>query len=94
VDKFKIIGSEIAASVFLKAINPNNMSMREFAKWGFFIIRYIEEYGIDNMVGVGRDKPQIYFVPNEGHLHEADTVFLNECEESKIAMEGNLKNLL
>lgn len=95
MDKFKVIGSgEVAASVFLKAINPNNVSMREFAKWGFFIIRYIEEYGIDNMVGVGRDKPQIYFIPNEGHLDKADTAFLNECEDSKIIMEGNLKNLL
>ncbi len=60
---------------------------------GFFIIRYIEEYGLVNGVGVGRDKPQIYFIPNEGHLSQADAIFLNECENSKLAMETNLKNL-
>ena len=95
MDKYKVIGGgEIAASVFLRAINPNNMTMKEFAKWGFFIIRYIEEYGLVNGVGVGRDKPQIYFIPDEGHLSQADAIFLNECENSKLAMERNLKNLL
>lgn len=95
IDKYKVIGSgEIAASVFLRAINPNNITMRDFAKWGFFIIRYIEEYGIDNTVGVGKDKPQIYFIPNEGHLCQADAIFLEECENSKLVMERNLKDLL
>lgn len=69
IDKHKVIGSsEIPANVFLKAINPNDMSMDEFAKWGYFIIRHIEDYGIDNMVGVGKYTPQIYFIPNKGHL--------------------------
>lgn len=80
VDKHKVIGSaEIAANVFLKIINPNDMTMDRFGKLGFFIIKFIEERGIDNKVGVGKGEPQIYFIPNEGHLIQADSNFLEEC---------------
>jgi 20S proteasome alpha/beta subunit len=93
--KHKVIGSgEIPANVFLKAINTNHMTMREVAKWGYFIIKHIEDYGIDNRVGVGRDQPQIYFIPNQGQLYEAENNFQDKCEQSKNKMEENLKNLL
>lgn len=55
------------------------MTMDRFGKLGFFIIKFIEERGIDNKVGVGKGEPQIYFIPNEGHLIQADSNFLEEC---------------
>jgi hypothetical protein len=70
------------------------MTMDKFAKLGFFIIKYIEEQGIDNQVGVGKDRPQVYFIPNEGQLVEADNNFLNECEHSKNTIEENFKKIL
>ena len=68
------------------------MCMKEFAKWCYFIIKHIEEYGIDIKVGVGKERPQIYFIPNEGHLYQADTSFLAECEHSRKTMEENFRN--
>lgn len=95
IHKHKVIGSgEIPANVFLNILNPNEMYMKEFAKWFYFIIKHIEEYGIDDKVGVGKEKPQIYFIPNEGHLYEADTIFLAECKHSRKMMEKNFRNLL
>ncbi|MFL6349628.1 MAG: hypothetical protein ACJ72X_15205, partial [Nitrososphaeraceae archaeon] len=95
IDKFKVIGSgEIPANVFLKSTDPSNMTMEQFAKWGYFIIKYIEEKGIDNYVGVGQYKPQIYFIPNQGHLGQAQAQFLDKCEASKKIMQENLEALL
>jgi 20S proteasome alpha/beta subunit len=93
--EYKAIGSgEIPASVFLKGLYRKDMTMRQFAKVGFFIIKYIEEQGIDNQVGTGRDRPQVYLIPNEGQLVEADSNFLDECEKSKNTMEDNFKKIL
>jgi len=95
ISKHKTIGSgEIPASVFLNILNPNEMTMKEFAKWGYFIIKHIEEYGIDDKVGVGKELPQIYFIPNQGQLYQAQNDFLDCCEKSRKHMEENLKNLL
>jgi 20S proteasome alpha/beta subunit len=95
IHEYKVIGSGgIPATTFLKNLDPNNMTMNQFAKWGFFIIKYIEEKGIDNQVGVGQHKPQIYFIPNEEHLYQADDNFLNECEYSKGIMDKNFKKIL
>jgi hypothetical protein len=95
IHKHKTIGSgELPASVFLNILNPNEMYMKEFAKWCYFIIKHIEEYGIDDRVGVGRERPQIYFIPNEGRLIEAENSFLAECEHSRKTMEENFRNLL
>lgn len=64
--EYKTIGSgEIAAGVFLKGLYRKYMTTRQFAKLGFFIIKYIEEQGIDNQVGIGKGNPQIYFIPNQ-----------------------------
>jgi len=95
IPKHKTIGSgEIPASVFLNVLNPNEMHMKEFAKWGYFIIKHIEEYRIDDKVGVGKERPQIYFIPNEGQLYQAQNDFLDDCEKSRKIMEENLSKLL
>jgi hypothetical protein len=95
VDRHKAIGSgEIAANVFLKSVNPNLMTMDQFGRLGFFVIKYIEEQGIDNNVGVGRLQPQIYFIPNEGHLLQAENNYLGKCKHTKETMEEGLKKIL
>jgi hypothetical protein len=95
VDRHKVIGSgEIAANVFLKCVDPNTMTMDQFGRLGFFIIKYIEEQGINNNVGVGKYQPQIYFVPNEGHLRQANDIYLEECKQTKETIEEGLRNIL
>jgi hypothetical protein len=80
--------------VFLKGLYQTDLTMNRFAKLGFFIIKYIEEQGIDNNVGVGKDKPQIYFIPNEGPLTPASDSFLTECDDYKNKIAENFKNIL
>lgn len=95
IHEYKTIGSgEIPASVFLRSLYTKYMTMTQFAKLSFFIIKYIEEQGIDNQVGVGKERPQVYFIPHEGQLLEADNNFLDECEKSKNVIEENFKKIL
>lgn len=95
IDKHKTIGiSEQITNVFLNILDPNKMRMKEFAIWCHFIIKHIEDYRIDDKVGVGKELPQIYFIPNEGQLYRAQQDFLDECEESRTRMAQNLQNLM
>lgn len=95
VDKRKTIGSgETPASVFLNSLNPNQMHMRDFAKWGYFIIKHIEENGINDTIGVGGYRPQVCLIPNEGQLCQAENDFLDDCENTKTVTDRNFKNLL
>jgi 20S proteasome alpha/beta subunit len=95
INGFTAIGSGgPAAIVFLKGLYQTDFTMSRLAKIGFFIIKYIEEQGIDNNVGVGKDKPQIYFIPNEGPLTPASDNFLTECEDDKKTIAENFKNIL
>ncbi|MFY9964789.1 MAG: hypothetical protein WBL44_11190 [Nitrososphaeraceae archaeon] len=96
VHDFKVIGSgESFANVFLKSLYQKNKNivMRQLAQAGFFIIKYIEESGLNDGVGVGKDRPQIYFVPNEGPLSQADNDFLEECERRSITAKENFENI-
>jgi hypothetical protein len=44
-----------------------NKSMDKIAELGYFIVRYIERFGLDCGVGTGKSKPnpQIRFIPND-----------------------------
>lgn len=62
VRKYKVIGhGEPYGSVFLKQLWNRNMTMKQTAELGFFIIKYIEELQLDNSVG---GVPQIWFIPD------------------------------
>lgn len=64
VRRYKVIGhGEPYGSFFLRYWWKKNMSMLEVAELGFFIIRYIQEFELDNTVGIGEGYPQIRLVP-------------------------------
>jgi 20S proteasome alpha/beta subunit len=64
VRRYKVIGhGEPYGSFFLKRWWHENMTMLEVAELGTFVIKYIQEYELDNTVGVGNDHPQVILIP-------------------------------
>jgi len=61
----KVIGQSNLADVFLKSWKPE-MTMKETARLGAFIIKYIEKEKLseDNGVGIGGYQPQILLIPD------------------------------
>jgi 20S proteasome alpha/beta subunit len=65
VKKYKVIGhGEPYGSLFLKHWWHENMTMLQVAELGFFIIKCIQEFELDSTVGIGKEYPQIWLVPN------------------------------
>ncbi len=66
VRRYKVIGhGEPYGSFFLKRWWHPNMKMLEVAELGFFIIKYIQDFELDNSVGIGDGHPQIWLIPND-----------------------------
>jgi 20S proteasome alpha/beta subunit len=93
VRKYKAIGhGEPYGSVFLKCLTKlwhNDVTMEQFAELGYFIIRYIDEFKLDNTVG---GDPQIWFIPDgeKNEVHQADPEM---CKKLKDKTEKRLKKL-
>jgi hypothetical protein len=86
VIKYKVIGSDsgrIRNSTLLEPLWNSNVNMEKTVEFGYFMIRYIEKYHLDNSIGTGREKPQIWYIPDEGQLYElADSSVLNTLENT------------
>lgn len=85
---FKIIGDgEKLASVFVSPLYNSNISMNDFALIGYFTIKYIDKFELHNGVGLGGQKPQVWFIPNHGNLYrDIDCPQLIESFEFKTNM--------
>lgn len=78
---YKVIGTGAPyGSIFLKQNWHQDMTMKEVAELGYFIIKYVEKYSLDLSVGVNKDKPQVWFIPDNEANYSADTEVLNEIE--------------
>jgi len=89
VRRYKVIGhGEPYGSFFLKHWWRPNMKMLEVAELGFFIIKYIQEFELDNTVGIGVESPQVWLIPNEPTLITATSQqqFSNPCAASATDM--------
>ena len=66
VSKYKVIGhGEPYGVFFLKRWWKPDMAMLDVAELGFFIIKYIHEFELDNTVGIGDENPQILLIPKQ-----------------------------
>jgi 20S proteasome alpha/beta subunit len=80
---YKAIGTgEPYGSIYLKQNWQPDMTMKQVAELGYFIIKYIEKFYLDLSVGVNADKPQIWFIPDNEVDHCADVQLLDEYEEN------------
>jgi 20S proteasome alpha/beta subunit len=81
VRRYRAIGhGEQYGSVFLKKLWRQEMSMEQVAELGYFIIRYIEKFELDSSVGVGSEKPQVWFIPDTGQPMEQSGAVLDTFE--------------
>jgi 20S proteasome alpha/beta subunit len=66
VKKYQAIGSgEPYGAYFLKKLCNGNITMRQAAIIGWFIINHIEQNALDDGVGIGKYPPQIWFTPHQ-----------------------------
>jgi tripartite motif-containing protein 71 len=56
------------------------MKMKQVGELGYYIIKHIEEFELDSSVGVGNNRPQIWFIPDKGDLEQAGTNLLDKFE--------------
>jgi hypothetical protein len=68
--EFKIIGDgEKLASMFVSPLYNPKTRMNDFALIGYFTVKYIDKFELHNGIGLGGQKPQVWFIPNHGHLY-------------------------
>ena len=91
VSKYYVIGQgEPYGEVFLNMLwkrKQDNITMEEVAETGYFIVKYIESFGLSRSVGVGNGRPQIWFIPDgspdQGHApHQARTELMDMFENN------------
>jgi 20S proteasome alpha/beta subunit len=86
---YRGIGSSgMFSNVFLKPFfdKEKDMTMNQFAKVGYFMIKLLTEHEIDQSVG---GEPQIWFIPNTGPLYRD-----KDCPELIGQFEKNSQNML
>ena len=83
VSSFRVLGlGEPYGLIFLRKLWRRDISMVEAAELGYRVIRYIEEFDLNGSVGIGEDKPQIFFMSNDGRLRKASESLLRRLDES------------
>lgn len=78
--RYYAIGSgEQYGELFLSKLWNEQLSMKEVAVLGCFVIKTIEDFQLDESVGVGEKRPQVWFIPDN-----PPTVDTEEAKDSTI----------
>lgn len=100
VIRYKVIGSESGRARNSTLLEPMwhykmTMTMEKAVEFGYFMIRYIEKYDLDNTIGTGKEKPQIWHIPDKGRVHESTEESVLNTLENKVQdmLEKNEKHL-
>jgi 20S proteasome alpha/beta subunit len=83
VKDYQAIGNGLPHGLFFMRQNWERNSepdMIQVAELGYFIIRYIEDFGLDISVGLDKHKPQIWFLPDSGQDYQATPDILRYLE--------------
>jgi 20S proteasome alpha/beta subunit len=87
IKKYVVIGTgEPVGRFFLKKYWDENMDMNQVAELGYFIIKVIQKYNLEDTVGLSEkkeereSKPHIWLIPDNAHDEEASENFLNQLE--------------
>ncbi len=86
--EYVVIGiGEMVSRFLLKKYWRKDMTMKQAAELGYFIIKVIERYNLDESVGLDKindhfeNKPQIWFIPDNEHDYPTTKNILLELEE-------------
>jgi 20S proteasome alpha/beta subunit len=84
---YVVIGhGEPVGRYFLKKYWKENLTMKQVAKLGYFIIKVIERYNVEESVGLGntddisQNKPQIWFIPDNRPDYPASDCLILDFE--------------
>lgn len=64
VPSIVFIGQSQLSEIFRKCWDEN-MTMQQTAKLGILAVKYIEQEGMSDNIGVGNLQPQVWFIPND-----------------------------
>lgn len=91
VPDFQPIGAEdVLANALLKPLWRQEMTLEKLAELGYFIIKYIDKYNLEDRVGLGGQKPQVWFIPEQGNVEEVILERLEKIEQNTNKMFENL----
>ena len=69
VEDYRVIGSgEPYSHVFLRSLlEPSEqLTMLEFAKIGYFVIKWLDRFEVDKGTGLGGERPMMWFMSDSG----------------------------
>jgi len=85
------------ARVYLSGIETKNMAMQDFVHIAYFIIKYVDSASLDATVGVGMERPHVWYIPDRYTENERgdweETNFDNFERESKRRINRHKKQL-
>jgi len=86
ITQYKSIGGGAPyGKLFLKHIWKSNLSMRQTAKLGLFIIKLIQDKELDNTVGYTEEFPsQVYYIPNVPTQNQLKNFPIQELSNSQV----------
>jgi 20S proteasome alpha/beta subunit len=68
---------------FIDRVWNDNITMKEVAEIGYFIIKYIEKFKLDESVGIGEFHPLIWYIPDYYEENESGEVIKNKDVQAK-----------
>jgi 20S proteasome alpha/beta subunit len=79
VEKYRAIGAGAKyARMCLEKIWSNNKTMELVAELGYFIIKCIEKFRLEESVGLVDENPQVWYIPNRYVQNEQGVVTDND----------------
>ena len=97
--RYVVCGSEsrmMRTRTMFQPLWKHGLNMNQAGEFGYFFIRYLEKYHLDDLIGTERDaKPQIWYIPDTDHLSEAKEPYLTNLENlTQYRLSKNEDNLM
>ena len=71
-------------SLFLDLLWKPDMTMKQVAELGYFVIALVERHFLDATIGIGDDRPQVFFIPDHHRvIRLASEAQLDSMRKSK-----------
>ena len=92
IDQIVIGSGDRYASCFLAPFRKCNFKMEDFAELGFFVIKYIDRFRLDNKVGLLGELPLVWFIPHTSNGNIGKVIDKNLLEKWDKRTDEMLEN--
>jgi hypothetical protein len=100
VGDYRVIGSgEPYSHVFLRSLlEPSEqLTMLEFAKIGYFVIKWLDRFEVDKGTGLGGERPTMWFMSDSGESKNGrqllEIIQNFECKTSRMLENWKIHGL-